>query len=96
MKKNNNIFEKMKNVGDKFVFDGFKTPGIYGFENDIGREQVIINITDDRCYSVFLDTGLKNDFGTRSLYIRSCFFVGRSESNIEYENCVPVVWEDDL
>jgi hypothetical protein len=86
----------MINVGDKFVFDGFKIHSIDGFESDIGREQVIINITDDRCYSVFLDTGLKNDFGTRSSYIRSCIFVGRNESNIEYENGIPTIWEDEL
>jgi hypothetical protein len=85
----------MKNVGDKFVFEGF-SGDIYGFEGDIGREQVIIYINNDRCYSKFLDTGNENDFGTRSLYIMSCIFVGRSESNIEYDNGVPLVWGDEL
>ena len=84
----------MKNVGDKFVFEGF-SGDIYGFEGDIGREQVIININDDRCYSVFLDTGVKNDFGTRSLYIMSCIFVD-GDGLVEYENGIPILWEDEL
>ena len=84
----------MKKVGDKFVFEGF-SGDIYGFESDIGREQVIININDDRCYSKFLDTGLKNDFGTRSLYIRSCIFVD-GDGLVEYDNGIPLLWEDDV
>ena len=84
----------MKNVGDKFVFEGF-SGDIYGFEGDIGREQVIININDDRCYSVFLDTGVKNDFGTRSLYIMSCIFVD-GDGLVEYENGIPTIWGDGL
>jgi hypothetical protein len=84
----------MKNVGDKFVFEGF-SGDIYGFEGDIGREQVIININDDRCYSVFLDTGVKNDFGTRSLYIMSCIFVD-GDGLVEYDNGIPLIWEDGL
>ena len=84
----------MKNVGDKFVFEGF-SGDIYGFEGDIGREQVIINITDDRCYSKFLDTGNENDFGTRSLYIMSCIFVD-GDGLVEYDNGVPLVWGDEL
>jgi hypothetical protein len=84
----------MKNVGDKFVFEGF-SGDIYGFEGDIGREQVIININDDRCYSKFLDTGDKNDFGTRSLYIMYCIF-DDGDVLVEYENGIPTIWEDEL
>jgi hypothetical protein len=84
----------MKKVGDKFVFEGF-SGDIYGFEGDIGREQVIIDINNDRCYSKFLDTGNENDFGTRSLYIMSCIFVD-SDGLVEYENGIPTIWEDEL
>jgi hypothetical protein len=84
----------MKKVGDKFVFEGF-SGDIYGFESDIGREQVIININDDRCYSKFLDTGDKNDFGTRSLYIMYCIF-DDGDGLVEYENGIPTIWEDEL
>ena len=84
----------MKKVGDKFVFEGF-SGDIYGFEGDIGREQVIIDINNDRCYSKFLDTGNENDFGTRSLYIMSCIFVD-GDGLVEYENGIPILWEDDV
>ena len=80
-------------VGDKFVFDGF-SGDIYGFDSDIGREQVIININDDRCYSVFLDTWDENDFGTRSLYISHCVFA--DGNGFEYENGIPKMWGDEL
>jgi hypothetical protein len=82
-------------VGDIFVFEGFNTHPIYGFEGDIGREQQVIEINDHRCYSVFLDTGDENDFGTRSLYIMSCIFVD-GDGLVEYENGVPLIWEDEL
>jgi hypothetical protein len=82
-------------VGDIFVFEGFNNDPIYGFEIDIGREQQVIEINGDRCYSVFLDTGDENDFGTRSLYISHCVFAdGNGLNGFEYENGVPMVWED--
>ena len=81
-------------VGDIFVFEGFNTHPIYGLEGDIGREQQVIEINGDRCYSVFLDTGDENDFGTRSLYISHCVFA--DGNGFEYENGVPMVWGDEL
>jgi len=83
-------------VGDIFVFEGFNTHPIYGLEGDIGREQQVIEINGDRCYSVFLDTGDENEFGVRSLYIMYCVVVNEDISNIEYKNGIPVMWEDEL
>ena len=80
-------------VGDIFVFEGFNTHPIYGLEGDIGREQQVIEINGDRCYSVFLDTGDENIFGTRSLYITHCVVVNEL---FEFENGVPMVWGDEL
>lgn len=80
-------------VGDIFVFEGFQITGIYKFEYEIGVRQEVIEITNDRCYSVFLDTGVKNDFGVKSLYFKHCVVLNRL---VEYENGIPMMWEDEI
>jgi hypothetical protein len=73
-------------VGDIIVYSGYFCSG------EIGREQVIKRIVDNKYYHTnFLDTGKWNSFDSPSNYERDSIL---THSNIPYENGIPMIWED--
>ena len=92
MKKFNVGDIKKFNVGDIIVYNYH----IYN-ESDNGREQLVvfIEIEDDyeRYHTEFLDNGRRNNFVIGSPYYDACKVVG-SQFNYQYDNGVPIIWED--
>lgn len=88
---------KKFNIGDIIVFNHHR----YN-ESDNGREQLVvyIGIEDDyeRYHTEFLDNGRRNDFVIGSPYYDACKVVGTkvvaSQFNYQYDNGVPIIWED--
>ena len=79
-------------VGDIIVFNH-----LIHNENDVGRDQLVVYIgIEDDCewyYTEFLDNGRRNNFAVGSLYSEACKVVG-SQFNYQYDNGVPIIWED--
>lgn len=79
-------------IGDRFVYNGNDF-----FYWDNGRIQEVIDIyTDDRdnirIKSIFLDNKSNNEFTINSLYWSEVKFI--YDDITEYENGIPVEWED--
>jgi hypothetical protein len=83
------------NVGDVFVFSGFIYSNKEEFQDEIGRKQTIIEITELDYISEFQDNGIKNNFGLSSPYVGMCIIVD-GDDPVEYDNGVPMLWEDEL
>lgn len=83
------------NVGDVFVFSGFIYSNKEEFQDEIGRKQTIIEITELDYISEFQDNGIKNNFGLSSPYVGMCIIVG-GDDPVEYDNGVPMLWEDEV
>ncbi len=86
---------KKFNVGDVFVFSGFIYSDKEEFQDEIGRKQTIIEITELDYISEFQDNGIGNKFGLSSPYGGMCIIVD-GDDPVEYDNGVPMLWEDDL
>jgi hypothetical protein len=82
-------------VGDVFVFTGFINGDKEEFQDEIGRRQTIIDLDSFDYISIFHDTGIENKFGLDSTYGICCIIVD-SDGLVEYENGVPMIWEDDV
>ncbi len=82
-------------VGDVFVFTGFINGDKEEFQDEIGWKQTIIEITELDYISEFQDNGIGNKFGLSSPYGGMCIIVD-SDGLVEYENGVPILWEDDV
>jgi hypothetical protein len=82
-------------VGDVIVFSGFIYSDKKEFQDEIGRKQTIVDITELDYISVFHDTGIENGFGLSSPYGGMCIIVDESVP-VEYDNGVPMLWEEGL
>jgi hypothetical protein len=79
-------------VGDIITYIGYEIRG----END--RPQIITgvyNIYGSVSYhSTFIDNNEINEFSYSSNYFKQCILAGSNKGDLNYDNGIPLVWED--
>ena len=79
---------KKFNVGDIIVYDGGVT------KRERGREQIVLDYSNEMYYTEFLDNGGVNSFHITSTYYEHTQL--KAYSLIQYGNGIPVLWEDNI
>lgn len=79
-------------VGDIITYIGYDIRG----END--RPQIITGVYNfygfDEYHSTFIDNNETNEFSYGSNYFKQCILAGSNKGDLNYDNGIPLVWED--
>lgn len=76
------------NIGDIIVYVGGVT------KREIGREQMVLDYSNEMYFTEFLDDGGENSFHITSTYYEHTQL--KAYSLRQYGNGIPVLWEDEV